>query len=106
MNKGKLKLKFKNTPRGFLRAEFLDLYGMKSSIQKSSLATDDAIWLGSEEATHSVMGKIVDLKQEGYDCSARMHLNRKQVKELIPVLEYFVRTGDLPGTKTRGKVRK
>lgn len=101
MNSKKLNLKFKPTSRGFLKAEFLDLYGMKSSIQKSSLATDDAIWLGSEEANHSVAGKIVDLEKEGYDCSARMHLNRKQVKELLPVLQYFVDTGDLPYRKMR-----
>lgn len=96
MRSKKLNIVFQPTQRGFLRAEFLDLYGNKASMQKSSLATDDAIWLGSEQATHSIMGKIVDLEKEGYDCSARMHLSRKQVAELIPILQYFVDNGNLP----------
>lgn len=35
--------------RGFENGKFTDLYGEKCSIQKSSLATDDAIWLGIDK---------------------------------------------------------
>ena len=78
-------LKLRRTERGFARADFEDLYGSKCSIQQSSLATDDAIWLGVHE------GSLHYEKQE----SSRMHLNRKQVAELIPLLERFVKTGEL-----------
>lgn len=64
-------------PRGFMRAEFKDLYGEVCSIQKSSLATEHAIWLG--------------LDQTGY----RMHLNQEMAGELWQVLKRFAETGEL-----------
>lgn len=72
--------KVKTFHRGFSRYEFADLYGVASSLQKSSLATEDAIWLGVDE----VDGK-----------PARMHLTRKQVKDLLPILTKFVKTGEI-----------
>jgi hypothetical protein len=63
------------TQRGFLRAEFTDRYGEKCSIQKSSLAFEDCIWLGVNEH--------------------RMHLTQEQAKALIPHLHHFVKTGEL-----------
>ena len=71
---------FMKTLRGFERGEFVDRYGVKCSIQKSSLATGDCIWLGT------------DFK--------RMHLTRDQVKELLSVLQCFVETGNLPDDET------
>jgi hypothetical protein len=76
-----MKLKVKRTERGFAIAEFTDLYGSVCSIQESSLATDDAIWLGVD--THHVAGEV----------SARMHLNKETAKALIPLLQNFVKTG-------------
>lgn len=69
--------------RGFARAEFEDLYGQKCSIQKSSLATSDAIWLG------------VDVDLNCKEVYGRMHLDREQARELIAVLTRFVGTGEI-----------
>lgn len=65
--------------RGFLRGEFTDRYGEKCSIQKSSLASEDCIWLGCNRPR-----------------GARMHLTREMAADLIPLLQHFVETGDLP----------
>ncbi len=68
-------MKFKKTKRGFDIAEFTDSYGQSCSIQKSSIDTEDCIWLG------------VELN--------RMHLTRKQVAKIIIILQNFVYTGQL-----------
>lgn len=72
------------TPRGFARLDFTDRYGQACSIQKSSLATEDAIWLGCDAGLH-VDGQ----------CCARMHLTQEMVKELLPLPHRFVETGEL-----------
>ena len=63
------------TQRGFQRADFTDRYDAKCSIQKSSLAFEDCIWLGVNEH--------------------RMHLTQDMAKALIPHLRRFVKTGEL-----------
>ena len=92
------------TIRGFDVIEFEDRYGETCSLQKSSLATEDAIWLGisdpklriranrviegaTEWATYPVPDDVV--------ITSRMHLTRDQVRELIPLLQNFVDTGDI-----------
>ena len=75
-------LKLTETHRGFALANFTDLYGAECSIQKSSLAELDAIWLG------------VDRDQNGKECS-RMHLTQGMALALLPLLRRFVRTGEL-----------
>lgn len=75
-------IKLEPTLRGFLRSEFIDRYGNKCSLQKSSLATEDCIWLGVHEDFN------------GGD-SSRMHLTRDNVAELLPYLQKFVETGEL-----------
>jgi len=75
------------TDRGFVCGEFSDLYDVACSIQESSLATDNAVWLGRDKGIHI---------QTTGDCFARMHLNQGQVAALIPVLQYFVEHGKLP----------
>lgn len=72
--------------RGFLRGEWLDRYGEKCSIQKSSLAGEDCIWLGCDHET----------VYQGRPCGARMHLTRQMVADLLPLLQHFVETGELP----------
>lgn len=80
-------LDFKHTERGFARYDFKDLYNEPCSLQQSSLATDDAIWLGCDhETVHHVTGQ---------SCGARMHLNREQVAALLPLLMHFVMTGEV-----------
>lgn len=94
----------KTTRRGFPLCEFRDLYGAKCSIQKSSLATDDAIWLGIDDADPQILAsKVVEggtgwVKYpipEDVLLTTRMHLNREQVFELLPILQRFVDTGEI-----------
>lgn len=87
--------------RGFLLGEFSDRYGQKCSIQESSLATEACIWLGVNEVELKVLvpgkGWTDVVVPEGTTKSARMHLTRKMVKDLLPTLQHFVNTGGLPG---------
>lgn len=64
------------TERGFIVRRFKDIYNKECSIQESSLATEDAIWMGAG--------------------SERMHLNQAMVADLIPQLQHFVQYGTLP----------
>jgi hypothetical protein len=94
----------KKTNRGFDLIEFEDLYDMKCSIQKSSLATDDAIWFGIDDIEPKIMAKDTPEGGVGWVpypipdnvyISSRMHLTRDQVKELLPILKHFVKTGEV-----------
>jgi hypothetical protein len=76
---------FQRTERGFVLGKFIDTYGEKCSLQKSSLATEDHIWLGMDHGTH-VEGQ----------CLARMHLSRRLAEQLGRHLIYFANTGELP----------
>jgi len=81
-------IQFLKTSRGFARGSFDDRYNSPCSIQKSSLATEDCIWLGCDNPdVDKVTGQIV---------GARMHLTQSRAAELIPLLQHFVDTGDLP----------
>lgn len=98
------------TNRGFKLIEFNDQYDTACSMQKSSLATEDAIWLGVHEANPKIMASdakaagIQTEQQTGWIAypipkqvliSTRMHLTREQVKSLLPILQRFVEKGDL-----------
>lgn len=72
--------------RGFLRGEFLDRYGEKCSIQKSSLATEDCIWLGCNHET---------VDPQGRPCGARMHLTKAMAVDIVMHLQRFIETGEL-----------
>lgn len=78
---------WKETARGFNRGEFKDRYGENCSIQASSLATEECIWLGCEHET------VDDI---GTPCGARMHLTREMAAELSIVLKRFAETGQIP----------
>ncbi len=104
----------KNTPtsRGFSRFEFKDSHGDFCSLQKSSAAEDDYIWLGcndiglktflpyapdvswKEHSEKEIMEKLRP-GSTSVVANTRMHLNRGQVKELLPYLIKFVKTGEL-----------
>jgi hypothetical protein len=75
------KINLESTNRGFLRGEFIDVFGEECSIQESSLADENAIWLGAN--------------------SKRMHLTQKHVKVLLPLLKNFVKNGDLSEKEKR-----
>jgi len=81
-------VKFSRTPRGFAKYEFTDHYDHDCSLQKSSLASKDCIWLGCDkEYYHHISGENI---------GARMHLTRSQVAILIGLLQHFVDEGELP----------
>lgn len=75
-------MKVYKTGRGFARADFVDYYGHKASIQESSIVGAASIWLGCDTGHHF----------DG-QCLARMHLTQSQVRELLPLLERFAETG-------------
>lgn len=86
-------MELKRTSRGFLHADFTDLYGEACSIQDSSLATTDAIWLGVDHVNAKEMASVVGIDPERIP--ARMHLSRELAAELLPLLQRFVDTGSI-----------
>jgi len=97
-------MELEKTQRGFALGKFTDHYGHGCSIQKSSLATDDAIWLGLDDASPQIMASKLDPNLTGWlpypipldvNLNTRMHLTREQVAELLPTLQRFVETGEM-----------
>jgi hypothetical protein len=100
-----LNLKKGFTDRGFGIIEFMDKYGVGCSIQESSLATENAIWFGVDDANPKILASKTKEGGTGYVpycipedvfLTTRMHLTQQQVKELLPVLQIFAETGELP----------
>lgn len=87
--------------RGFEKGKFKDSYNNECSIQKSSAAMDDFIWLGIDKPKLTVfenenMGKYIEtVLPKTWMVDSRMHLSREQVAELLPILKKFVDTGEL-----------
>ncbi len=97
-------MKLKNTQRGFSRGEFKDKDGVECSIQISSIAGEDCIWLGANDIGISIGYPWREVSEEEIIAkfggkalvgNNRMHLNRKQIKKLLPLLIKFVETGEL-----------
>lgn len=88
------------TPRGFALIEFVDHNGVACSLQKSSRAFLDMIWLGCDKADPQefIPGKgwVPVQMPEQYIVNTRMHLTRDMVAALLPSLQHFVDTGELP----------
>lgn len=95
------------TQRGFIRKEFIDTYGKKCSLQKSSVSEKDCVFLGIDdpdvkvlasrhpELTTQTTGWIdvplpIDVLIVG-----RMHLDQHTARQLIEALQQFVATGEL-----------
>jgi hypothetical protein len=92
------------TQRGFAFHTFTDRNGVECSLQKSSIASEDAIWLGAQEIglQHFEPGlgwSHVELKSDphgvSYVACNRMHLTREKVADLLPILQRFVETGEI-----------
>ena len=93
------------TLRGFDFLAFKDGNGKDCSLQKSSVATEDYVWLGCDKIglvmeIPGVGFQDIPTESEGfggvnYLANTRMHLNRRQVGNLIPHLQKFVQTGEL-----------
>ena len=107
-------IKIKKTPRGFSMGKFTDFDNQNCKIQKSSLATEDCIWLGVESRPPQIMcsdairlglRRQTNSEADNGWCDyplpdgvlqfTKMHLTREQVKELLPLLKRFVKTGEL-----------
>ena len=78
---------------------------MECRIQKSSLATEECIWLGASKlrvqefvAFRDPAWKDVEFENtisHHFVGNESMHLSRKQVKKLLPILQRFVETGEV-----------
>ena len=109
-----MKIELSKTQRGFANGKFVDRYGKQCSIQKSSIATEDCIWLGIDDAEPQIMSSDairMGLKERtgteadwGWtpffippevSLNTRMHLTQEQVKALLPILQKFVETGEI-----------
>jgi hypothetical protein len=110
-------MRHSKTARGFDLIEFSDLYGVGCSVQASSLATDDAIWIGVDDADPKIHARQAGLfgitaeETSGWvpypiptvvSLTTRMHLNREQVASLLPVLQRFVDTGEIAPEDANG----
>jgi len=93
-------MKIQKTIRGFDIIKFKDSYGVECSLQKSSSAEDDKIWLGCDNADPKMFVPDKNpswrpvLMPDDYIANTRMHLTREQVKSLLPYLQRFAETGD------------
>lgn len=94
------------TPRGFDRYEFTDRNNVECSLQKSSIAFEDCIWLGCNDIGlkkfDPMAGGWIDvtLEQSGsggisHLANTRMHLTQEDAAKLIPILQLFVDTGEI-----------
>jgi hypothetical protein len=67
---------FGKTLRGFSLIEFEDHNAQACTIQKSSIATKDLVWMGIGEN--------------------RMHISQSDARKIAKILLHFAETGDLP----------
>lgn len=87
------------TNRRFNFTEFNDLNHDKCSLQISSLATEDAIWFGIDNPKLVVFendkkGAYIEAEMpSNFNVHSRMHLSRKQVSDLLPLLSNFSENG-------------
>lgn len=85
--------------RGFSVISFVDDYGLQCSLQKSSSAEAEKIWLGVDEPQLKYLVKGEGWKDfilpEGVEAFGWMHLTQDQVKALLPHLQRFAETGEL-----------
>ena len=97
------------TNRGFNLLNFNDRFGQKCSMQQSSLATEDCIWLGVDDVDPVIMAS--DAKRLGIRTTenngwcpypipkevllhTRMELTEDQVRSLIQHLQNWLKTGN------------
>ena len=97
--------KIQKTFRGFDFYTFEDRRGYECSLQKSSVATEECIWLGLDDSNplELIPGKgWIDASakiDKNIEFTTRMHLSQQQVKALLPQLQHFAETGDLSKTE-------
>lgn len=89
---GKPFIEFSETGRGFKVGKFTDRYKQKCSIQDSSLADEEAIWLGVNSTGPDIQGPTGKYDE---DIGGRMHLTKPMAMELIHVLMEFTLSGSI-----------
>ncbi len=96
---------YRVTGRGFSLIRFEDESGHICSLQKSSLVWPQAIRLGIDDANPQILlsklqpggrGWVKYPVPEDVSFTTRMHLSQDQVRGLLPLLQAFVNTGELP----------
>lgn len=85
--KEELEIEEGNTNRGFAYVSFKDLYNRGCSIQLSSIATAQCIWLGVDDEPVN----LNDPEGPRQPVHARMHLNAKQAKQLCKLIKKFLK---------------
>src|SRR5690349_5757598 len=115
--KKNFKINVTTTGRGFTRLNFKDMNDEACSLQLSSLATQQCIWLGINDANPQIMvsDALMINKQGGHipipenqvtgwmsfplpnqvKFSTRMHLTKEQARYIGTKLLVFAETGDL-----------
>lgn len=103
-------MKIKRTDRGFPYVEFKDTYESDIYIQKSSVADYDAIWLGIRDPkpqvkardaakvgvkTNETVGWVPFPIPDEVNIIRQMHINKKQAKKIVKMLNRFIETGDI-----------
>ena len=91
-----------STGRGFTII-FQDENGIECTIQESSSMGECKIWLGAKDIGlkhfKAYKGwedvKLENTIEEYYIANNRMHLTQEQVAEMLPILEKFVKTGEI-----------
>lgn len=92
-------MKSKKTQRGFGLIEFDDYNKHKCTIQKSSLATQDCIWLGTDTQDMLIgpppwipLSQVIESRPV---VGTRAHLTRDQARWLAQRLLFFADNGQL-----------
>lgn len=84
------------TCRGFAISNFNDMDGKPCSLQKSSLAFEEAIWLGVEKPTPRLLVEGISTEvpfPKDTLFNDRMHLTQPMAKELVSDFNKFIETG-------------
>ena len=84
----------KTSDRGFYGGKFTDSYGCECHLTESS-AVAPHLWLGMAKNSDGEKVGTYD-PTSGQVIGNYMHLSQKQIAELIPLLQHFVKHGTLP----------
>ena len=90
------------TNRGFALKRFVDQSGLDCSVQLSSLATEDCVWVGISKPKvqynprNNTGWHDVPMPEGDVVIDSRMHLTQEQAGWLAEQLRHFAETGDLP----------
>ena len=104
-------MKTTTNERGFARGEFMDSVGHECIIKEGSVDTREGmgVWLGVPQPqitvfTEKGMANSVSIPTpENWMIGSLMYLSDKQIKQLIPMLQNFLKTGKLNKVSTTNK---